>query len=296
MTTQPHGIIPPMTTPFTKAGEPYEKGLRELVDFQVEGGSEGLFINGTYGSGPLMSVDQRKQVAEIVLDQAAGRIDVINHVGTTNTADSVALAQHSQEIGIEVVAAISPYYMGHKEPTVVNFFKTMVESVDIDVYVYNNPKCSGVQISPSFLRHLYEVGVAGVKDSGFGFIEFVDFVLEMADVPDFTIVVGTEGIALPAWMSGAKGCVSGLANCFPEIMRRLWDLFKAGKYEEAAAVQLDVNRARNYLHIPASTNAACYTMLLERGVDVGYPKAPVMFPEQDKADKMIAAYKSMGLL
>ena len=83
MSKELQGIIPPLTTPFTKDGDVYEDGLGRLIEFQIEKGSHGLFICGTYGSGPIMTVQERKRVHEIVVDQVKGRVTVVAHVGTT---------------------------------------------------------------------------------------------------------------------------------------------------------------------------------------------------------------------
>jgi len=291
-----YGIIPPLTTPFTREGAVYEKGLRKLVEFQIEKGSHGLFICGTYGSGPIMTVAERKQVHEIVVDQAKGRITVVAHVGTASTTQSVELAQHAESVGADYVASVSPYYHRHDERTVVEYFRALVNAVDVPVYVYNNPKASGVTLNPSFLRHLADVGVQGIKDSAFSYIEFAHFMLAMEDQPEFRFVVGTEGIALPAFMLGAKGCVSGLANVFPELMVELWDAYKAGNYEKAAKLQMRVVKARKHLHIPSSTNTACYTVLHARGIDAGMPKAPILPAAEGKAAAMLAAFREMDLL
>lgn len=290
------GIIPPLTTPFTEGGEVYEAGLRRLVSFQVEKGSHGLFICGTYGSGPLMTLEQRKKVHEIVVDEGKGRIAIVAHVGTASTRDSVELAKHAAGAGIEYVSSISPFYFHHDDRTVVEYFRALVKSVDVPVYVYNNPKATPVNVTPKLLRNLVDVGVAGIKDSGFNYIDFTHLVIALEDRPDFRFIVGTEGIALPAFLAGAKGCVAGLANAFPEIMVELWNLCVAGKYEEAAKLQLKVNKARQILHIPSSTNAACYAALNARGVDVGIPLAPVLPVEQDKEAAMLAGFKQIGLL
>jgi 4-hydroxy-tetrahydrodipicolinate synthase len=296
VTREAKGIIPPLTTPFTENGDVYEEGLRRLVDFQIEKGIHGLFICGTYGSGPIMTVEERKAVHEIVVDQARGRVTVIAHVGTTSTAQSVELARHAERVGADLVASVSPYYHRHDERAVVEYFRALVEAVNLAVYVYNNPKASGVTITASFLHHLADVGVEGIKDSGFSFIELTHFMLALQDVPDFRFIVGTEALALPAFMVGAKGSVAGLANAFPELVVELWDLFRAGNYEGAARVQMRVNRARQILHIPSSTNAACYAVLHERGIDVGYPKPPILPVREDKRKAMIAGFREMGLL
>jgi 4-hydroxy-tetrahydrodipicolinate synthase len=292
----PKGIIPPLTTPFTADGRLHQEGLRQLVEFQIDKGSHGLFVCGTYGSGPLMTGEERMEVLETVLDQARGRITVVAHVGTASTEQSVHLARHAERAGADCLASVPPYYYHHDDRSVVAYFRTLVESVRLPVYVYNNPKTSGVTVTPGLLRRLANVGVAGMKDSGFGYIDFTHFVLAMEDRPDFRLIVGTEGIALPAWMAGAKGCVSGLANAFPEIMVELWNLFQAGNYTEAAKLQLKVNKARQILHIPVSTNAATYCVLHARGIDAGYPKAPVLQVEEDRGAAMLAAFREIGML
>jgi 4-hydroxy-tetrahydrodipicolinate synthase len=296
MAKEVKGIIPPLTTPFTEDGNVYEAGLRQLVEFQVENGIHGLFICGTYGSGPIMTTEQRKRVHEIVVNQTKGRSTVIAHVGTTSTAQSVDLAQHAEAVGADYIASVSPYYHRHDEYAVVQYFDALVNSVDLPVFVYNNPKASGVTISPSFLYHLTEVGVQGIKDSGFSFIEFTHFILALEDKPNFIFIVGTEALALPALMVGAKGCVSGLANAFPELMVEFWNMFQAGQYKEATRLQMKINKARQILHIPSSTNAACYAVLKERGIDVGLPKLPILPVSGGKKAAMIAGFKDMGLL
>jgi 4-hydroxy-tetrahydrodipicolinate synthase len=292
----PKGIIPPLTTPFTADGHVYEKGLRDLVDFQVAKGSHGLFVCGTYGSGPLMTAEERMNVLEIVCGQAANRVTVIAHVGTASTQQSVELARHAEKTRADCVASIPPYYYHHDQRSVVEYFRSLIKSVHLPVYVYNNPTTSGVVITPVLLRRLADAGVAGMKDSAFSYIDFTHFVLAMEDRPEFRLIAGTEGIALPAWMAGARGCVSGLANAFPEIMIQLWNLFEAGNYAEAAKLQLKVNKARQILHIPTSTNAAIYHVLRARGIDAGHPKAPVLGVEEDKGAAMLAAFREIGML
>jgi dihydrodipicolinate synthase/N-acetylneuraminate lyase len=236
-------------------------------------------------------------VLEIVLDQVSGRINVVAHVGTASTAQSLELAQHASSIGADYIASVPPYYHGHDQRTVVEYFRVLTESVDVPVYVYNNPRATGVTITSDFLCRLAGVGVVGMKDSSFSYIDFVHMVLAVEQGwPSFRFIIGTEAMALPAWMAGAQGSVSGLANAFPEIMSELWDLYQAGKYEEAARLQMKVIRARQVLHIPGSTNAACYAVLRERGVDVGYPKAPILEVTSDAREAMFAGFRELGML
>jgi len=296
MTKLIKGIIPPLTTPFTNTGEVYEEGLRTLLDFQLSGGVHGLFICGTYGSGPIMSLEERKQVVEITVNHVKERIPVIVHVGTTSTSQSIELAQHASEVGADVVASVPPYYHPHDEREVKKYFSSLVQSVDIPVFVYNNPKTTGFSLTPKFLGELAELGIQGIKDSCFSFVEFTHFLLALEKFPSFTFIIGTEALCLPGMMVGAKGCVAGLANVFPEMVVSLYDAISNSNFKEAAQLQMRVNRARQILHIPSSTSAACYFVLKQRGIDVGVPKEPILSIKEPDGVAMIEQYRQMGLL
>jgi len=290
------GVIPPLITPFTENGEIYEEGLRNLLEFQIKKGIHGVFLCGTYGSGPLMSLEQRKQVVEIAVDQIKGRISVITHVGSISTAEAVELARHSESLGVDAVAAVSPYYYRHDEGTVLEYYRELINTVEIPVYAYNIPKTSGFTITPPFLSKLANIGVKGLKDSGSNLIEFTHYVIRLRDHRDFNFIIGTEALLLPAMMLGANGCVSGFANIFPELVVELYDAILNKNYEEAAKLQLKVNKARMQLHLAKSAIAACYALLKERGIDVGVPKRPILPVTDEELNQMKKAFAGMGLL
>jgi dihydrodipicolinate synthase/N-acetylneuraminate lyase len=290
------GVIPPLTTPFTEKGEIYEEGLRRLLKFLIERGIHGVFLCGTYGSGPLMSLEQRKRVVEVVMDQAGGRVSVITHVGSASTSEALELARHSEDLGVNAVASVPPYYYRHDEGTVLEYYRNLMDAVEIPVYAYNNPKTTGLTITPRVLSKLADLGVKGIKDSGFNIVEFTHYVLELRGRGDFNFIIGTEALLLPAMMFGASGCVSGLANVFPELVVELYDTIIRKDYEKAAELQLKVNKARKVLHIAGATTAACYAVLKERGVDVGVPKKPILPVTEEKATEMRRAFAEMGLL
>ena len=296
MTFKLSGIIPPLTTPFTQNGEVYENGLKALIEFQIQGGSSALFICGTYGSGPVMDEAERCQVHHLATKFVAGRIPVVAHIGSPSTALSVRLTKDAQDADVDAVASVPPYYYKHDEKTILEYFRAIVNATDLPVYVYNNPGASGNPITPKLLKELSNLGVKGIKDSSFSFIQFSNFVNSMTENPDFNFVIGTEALALPAYLIGATGCVSGLANAFPEFMNYFWSVIMDGDYKKASEIQLKVAKAREILHIPESTNAACYAVLRERGIDVGYPKKPVLDVEQDLAERMLLSFRELGIL
>jgi 4-hydroxy-tetrahydrodipicolinate synthase len=294
--SQINGVIPPLTTPFTRAGDIYEDGLRKLLDFQIEKGSHGVFLCGTYGSGPLMSLTERKNVVEIAVDQIKNRITTIVQVGTPSTKDVVELAKHAEECGVDAIGCVPPFYYRHDAQSVLEHFKQLVKAVEIPVYVYNNPKTSGFTVTPQILAKMTDLGVKGIKDSSFSLIEFSHFLIELRDRKDFTFIIGTEALAMPAILLGAKAVISGLANCFPEIVVDLYNATIKGDIEKAAKLQLRVNEARKILHIPKSANAACYAMLNERGIDVGIPRPPVLPVPTEEVELVKKEFMRVGLL
>ncbi len=290
--TQIGGIIPPLVTAFDKHGNFDEKAQREIVSFLIDK-VQGLYICGTYGSGPLMDVLERKRVAEVVIDEVAGRIPVIVHVGAASTSSVVELAKHAERTGATAVAAVPPIYYGFNEPEVERHFKVLVDAVSIPVFVYNNPKTTGVSISADFLNRLAEIGISGVKDSSFDILTFYSY-LRKVKKDGFIPIIGTEALILPAVAMGAHGAVPGLGNVFPEPVIELFNLVKKGDIEKARALQIKVLAMRDIMHY-GPTIPMIHALLRQRGVNAGYPRLPFVLPEEGLVNRALADLKRMGI-
>jgi 4-hydroxy-tetrahydrodipicolinate synthase len=290
------GIVVPLITPFTKDGEVYEEGLRRLLDFHIAKGVHGVFPCGTYGSGPLMTTEQREKVVEITMDQIKSRIAVIAQVGAASTDETVILAKHAEKAGVDVVAAMPPYYYSYDEAAILEHYRQLVKAVDVPVYAYNIPQTSGFTITPLILAKMADYGVKGIKDSSFSLIDFMHFIIELKQRKGFTFMVGTEALLLPAMMVGAQGCVSGLANVFPELVVKLYNATVKKNYEEAAKLQLKTVEARRLLTTAKSTTAASHALLKERGIDVGVPKRPLLPLTNEELSQMRKEFSQIGLL
>ena len=111
------GVIPPMVTPFTSGGNVDEYNLTKLVHFLNEH-VHGLFICGSYGNGPLMSVEEKQRVIDVVAKQIAPTIQLVVHVGSTNVRDAVTLARHAEGAGAATVSSVVPYYFHHTRESI----------------------------------------------------------------------------------------------------------------------------------------------------------------------------------
>ena len=285
------GIVPPLLTAFDKDGAFDEKAQREIVSFLVDK-VQGFYPCGTYGSGPLMSVEERKRVAEVVIDEVNGRVPVILHVGGPTTRFAVDLAKHAEKAGAVAVASVPPIYYGFKETEVERHFRALVDAVDVPVFVYNNPKTTGVSISPGFLNKLAGIGVRGVKDSSFDIMVFYDYLWKV-ERKDFIPVIGTEALILPAVSMGAFASVSGLANAIPEPVVELFKAVEAGDLAKARPLQKTVSAMRDVMHL-GPTLAMIQAVLRRRGVNAGYPRLPFAAPEKELVDKAMEGFKALG--
>ncbi|MEW6624670.1 MAG: dihydrodipicolinate synthase family protein [Bacillota bacterium] len=273
------GIYPAVITPFTKEGKVDEEKLRAYIAYLIKE-VDGLFVCGSYGSGPIMTIAERKRVTEVTLEVVNGKVPVIVHVGCSDTASTLELAIHSEENGADAIAAVTPFYYKHLEDVIKNHYRCIVDAVKIPVLVYNNPKYSNFSVSGDLLAELAEIGVKGIKDSSADIALFYEYMAKVTR-PDFLFLIGSQTHLVPSVVGGAHGCVSGLSNAFPRFIKDIYEKCVSGDFESAVALQKKANMLRTVTGsgIPIPFYHAVLPML---GIDVGYPKAPFLpLPESE---------------
>ncbi|NMB13419.1 MAG: dihydrodipicolinate synthase family protein [Firmicutes bacterium] len=292
------GIIPPIQSSFTKAGDIYPKGIREIVSFTLPH-VQGYYPIGTYGCGPLMSIEERKTVLEIIVEEVNGRVPVVAHVGTADTKTTIELAVHAKSIGCAGVGAIAPYYVPHlPEASLFNHFARLIDAVnedDFPVFLYNNGHYSQNLVSPTLLGRLADYGLRGCKDSSFDLVNFFMYQDAVAKYPDFNVIIGTEAILVAAFEAGATGCVCGMANVYPELLADLYENQIRGERERAMGLQRLVLRLRQITKA-GPTVPILHAILRHRGVDAGYPREPYMPIDDELEAKIVQQLKQMKLL
>ncbi|NLJ80969.1 MAG: dihydrodipicolinate synthase family protein [Firmicutes bacterium] len=289
------GVNPPMITPFLENGDVDYDGLKTLVSFLRER-VDGLFITGSYGSGALMSVEERKKVTEITVKAAADKIPVTVMAGTTNNRQTMELVQQAEAAGADAVAAVGPYYFTHNDDSVCYFFEDMVKAAkEIPVYVYNNPKFQGYPMSLELLKRLKGLGVRGIKDATFDIIAHATYQRVLKD-ENFDVVLGTEAMWLSARALGAEAFIPGLANAFPEICGQMYREGMEGNFDACRQTQFKVNRLREIMYLAKSTQLAIYAMLEIRGVLKSYPRAPFISASEGEKKRIFEELSALGVL
>lgn len=292
------GLIPPLLSSFTKEGEIYEKGIREIVKFTLPF-VHGYYPIGTYGCGPLMSTEERKRVLTIILDEVNGRVPVVTHVGHPGTQPTIELARHAKKAGAAGVGAISPYYSPQlPEENLYQHFASLIDAVNEDefpVFVYNNMHYSQNAVTPKLLSRLAHHGLRGCKDSSFDIVNFFLFQNAVSAYPDFNLIVGTEAFFLAAFDAGSKGIICGLANVFPELLKKMYDSIQSGDRQQSMELQRLVLKIRD-LAKSGPTVPILHEILKIRGIDAGYGRSPLIEIDDTTREKVHSGLKALGLL
>lgn len=158
------GVIAPIITPFDNNGKVDEYTFKNLIDF-LSNKVHGLFVCGTYGSGPAMSINDRKKVTELVVKHVNGRIPIIVHVGASSLDDVIELSLHAQDSGAQAVSSVPPFYYKYTQDEIIRFFEKLASKIDIPVFIYNNPRTTGLSIEIETLKILKKMEMTGIKDS-----------------------------------------------------------------------------------------------------------------------------------
>lgn len=208
------GTLAASVTPLRSLGDEIDDdAFGPLVDFFVEAGLDGLLALGTAGEGILLSVDERRRVADLFLEAADRRLQVAVQCGAQTTADTVALAVHAAEVGAAAAVVIGPpYFPLDEQAQYAHFLAAATACAPLPFYVYEFASTSGYTVAPAVLERLREdaSNLAGLKVSDTPFERFSRYLL-----PGLDVFVGPEALIADGLASGAVGAVSALASAFP---------------------------------------------------------------------------------
>ncbi|MCA9907023.1 MAG: dihydrodipicolinate synthase family protein [Anaerolineae bacterium] len=277
------GSLVPNITIFDAEGKLDLAKTQWHMRWMFERGVDGLFLTGSYGSGPLMTNDERIAVFETAKAVAAefeGKA-LIGHVGCIDTASTVTLAQAAEKVGLDAVSAVPPFYYKHSEDLVLQFYRDLIGATSLPVFAYNNPETSRFSFTVGTVRKLQEMGLAGMKDSPLdvGFVSRV-FYEAKTQKKDFQLILGTSKGWLPFYQMGVRAMIAGMSNWAPEIMTALTlvtDTSNTEKSERLYLLMMDLSAKMHFTDSTIASQMALYA----RGYDAGFPRKPMLLPAFD---------------
>ena len=287
------GLFTALITPFDDEGGVDAECLSNLVRFQISKGADGIYPCGSTGLGPMLSLPERKMVAETVVKAAQGKVPVVVQVGCVDTGSTVELAKHAEKVGAYAVASLTPFYYKPGDKAVFKHFEAIRGAVSIPVLAYNIPQFTGNNLLPATVALMAKDGtIQGIKDSSQNLLQLEDLIGSVPE--DFVVMNGTEEYGLFAIMAGADGLVSGGASALPELFKSMVAAERKGDHGAAVAVQKTILKVKELTK--PSPISAYYEILRERGMDCGNPRAPFLPLEGANADRTVRGLKELGLL
>jgi N-acetylneuraminate lyase len=278
-----NGIIPALITPFDDRDEINEPVLRQLVDLNIEKGAAGFYVCGSSAEAFLMSMEERKRVFEIVADQVSGSVSLICHVGCISTRGALELAEHAGELGADAISSIPPFYYKFSEEEIKQYYRDLMDHVDLPMIIYNFPDFSGVSLNSSNAADLFlDPRVMGIKHTSNDMFE-IDKIKGLSD--RLLVFSGYDEAWISALAMGADGAIGSTFNVMAEKAIAIQRLFGQGRLEEARATQTVVNRIIAELVEVGVFSGIKYLLELQ-GIDAGETRRPFSPLTEDQKRRM----------
>ncbi|MBI4610991.1 MAG: 4-hydroxy-tetrahydrodipicolinate synthase [Candidatus Rokubacteria bacterium] len=231
------GSIVALVTPF-RDGRVDEAKLRELVEFHVRNGTDGIVPCGTTGESPTLSHEEHKRVVEIVIEAARGRIPVIAGTGSNSTAEAIDLTTHAKKAGADGALVVSPYYNRPTQQGLYEHFRAIAEATDLPILVYNIQGRTAVNVETDTLARLARdcETIVGVKEASGSLDQMTQVILACG--PEFTVLSGDDNLTLPLMAVGGRGVISVIANVVPKETAEVTHAALDGDWKRARELHL----------------------------------------------------------
>ena len=275
------GIFPAFYACYDNDGNISTQATKDFVEYLIGKGVAGLYVGGSSGECIYLSVEERKQTLEAVMEVAKGRIAIIAHVACNNTKDSQELARHAESLGVDAIAAIPPIYFRLPERAIAKYWNDISAAApNTDFVIYNIPQLAGVALTLSlFDEMLKNPRVIGVKNSSMP-IQDIQMFKRQAAINNKEVVVfnGPDEQFIGGRIIGADGGIGGTYGVMPELFVKLNSLIESGDFENAGKLQDDIDEV---IYTMCSANGNMYAVAkaaLKKlsGIDLGGVRDPLL--------------------
>jgi 4-hydroxy-tetrahydrodipicolinate synthase len=235
------GVSTAIITPFNEDGSIDEESLRKLIEFNISSGVSGIVPCGTTGESPTLDNEEHSKVIEITVNQVAKRVPVIAGTGSNCTKEAIELTKKAEEIGVDGVLLVNPYYNKPTQEGLYRHFRAIAESVNIPCILYNIKGRTGVNLETSTLLRLIKSckNIVGVKEASGDINQIKEVIQQKPDY--FSVLSGDDNLTLELIKAGGDGVISVASNLVPQEMSEMVKLALDGNFEEAEKKNKELN-------------------------------------------------------
>ncbi len=287
------GSIVAIVTPF-KSGTVDVETLRQLVEFQIDGGTDAIVPCGTTGEASTLDYDEHMLVVKTVVEQVNKRVPVIAGTGSNATAEAIELTTLAKDAGVDGCLLVTPYYNKPTQEGLYQHYKAVAEAVAIPQILYNVPGRTGVNMLPETVARLAPISnIVAIKEAT-GSLQQASEVLALCG-DSIDVLSGDDFITFPMMACGAKGVISVLANIMPKAVGDLTDAFFAGDLEKARQIHLNTLKISNAMFIE-SNPVPVKTALGMMGKCSDEVRLPLTAMSEGNRQKLAAIMKEYALI
>lgn len=232
MSVSLEGILVPTVTAMTDKEELDEQAMRRIIRFQIEEGADILIPTASNGEFAHLTNDERRQVWEVFVDEARGRVPIVPCTTAVTTKDAISLSKRAESLGASAVLVAPPYYYYLTESELLSHYRAVAESVSIPIILYNEPSLYKVDLTPSMVKELSHIdNILYIKESSMD-SRRIHEIIRLTD-GKITVFAGACDLAFEGLMLGAKGWVTGFLNFYIRVPKEFYRMTVSGEYEKA---------------------------------------------------------------
>jgi 4-hydroxy-tetrahydrodipicolinate synthase len=292
----PKGIIPAMVTPIDAQGRINESALRKLTNHLIAGGVHGLFPVGSQGEAFSLTFAQKKETIRIVVDETRGRVPVYAGTGTITTREAIETTQMAQDLGVNAVSVITPYFMVPSQKELIAHYVAIAQSCPkLPILLYSNPDRTQVPFPVSTVLELAAVdNIVGIKDSS-GDMSLTGEYIRLTREMDFHVLMGRDTLIYAALCYGAAGSICATGNVDPRVPVEIYEAFVAGDHKRALDAQFRLAPLRMAFGL-GTFPVVIKEALTLIGIDAGPAVAPIGPMTPENREKLRKVLVDMGMI
>jgi 4-hydroxy-tetrahydrodipicolinate synthase len=230
------GSLVALVTPF-RDGKVDEATLKQLVEFQIRGGTDAIVPCGTTGESPTLDHAEHNRVVDVVVEAVGKRIPVVAGTGSNSTDEAISMTRHAKEAGADAALIVLPYYNKPTQKGLIEHCRKIADTVDLPLILYNIPGRTGVNMTPETLAQLADhPNIVGMKEATGNLEQMTQDIVLCGDRLSF--LSGDDTLTLPLMSVGGKGVISVVANIVPKDVAELTHAFLNGDWKRARELHL----------------------------------------------------------
>ncbi|MAX16591.1 MAG: 4-hydroxy-tetrahydrodipicolinate synthase [Nitrospina sp.] len=287
------GSFVAIVTPF-KNGEVDAAALRDLIEFHIANGTNGIVPCGTTGESATLSHAEHEEVIRLSVETCKGRIPVLAGTGSNATQEAIELTLRAQKIGADGALLITPYYNKPTQEGLFQHFSIVAKETDIPIILYNVPSRTSINMLPRTVARLSSVNnIVGIKEASGSLVQVSEIIDSCG--PDFEVISGEDPLTWPILAIGGKGVISVTANLVPDKFAKLVDAARTGDVETAKALHYELLKLNDIMFIETNPIPVKAALALMGRIQNEF-RAPLCPPSEESLSQLNTVLKDYALI